>query len=816
MASKLSTLLLLAAVLGAASASRAIEEPSGRQLLQAPTSADCDRSVKHCTACRYQFYRGTVTKAICTKCDTGYTVKASGRACYCAPGYYTTENTAVSGQTGFTCIPCDYNNVCPGAKITAESSTAFAACGANKITTTQFAKSDRECVVKPGFGWGTGDTSAACDAGFYNPGYNTRKCTKCPGDLTTLGTNSNSTQDCQAPIGSYYLRGKAVACARGTYKTFVGNQDCTSCPTGVTTVAGEVGKTASSDCTVLLPGYQFASAPTVGTTDATECAQDSYRVGEVSFDGSTAVTCTACGNNLTTLANVTKATSPDACLAPPGYGWAAGGTNGAGVATLCPLGSYNPGYNREPCVKCGNGTITTAAPGATSADQCYTPAGHGNKRDAVSGVLEGYECPLNTYGRPNNTFGLVDVECTKCLENTHTNQTASTRASQCLTNAGYGYDNGAVNQCAYGYYNPGDNQNPCTYCGDGFNTTNSANATSGELGSDAASDCKIDFGYHLFGSSASIEPCLRGFYKGFIGNGSCSQCPAGTSTTITMAAVAQTDCDTCRPGFGTGTADGKIALGSLSNSSCSLCASGTYSPGFTQGGANCTACPTTQNFTGTMVSRRGTFTPEDCFGQFITDPTNEQTFTAWDFIYHPPGTNLTYKSLYTSLSACQTNCGLDNSCQYMVFYKTGGADGDGINKCYWRTVGTDISAIQITGDGTAAWWDNPTENIVLFEIKEGAYVVYPKVLGETIGVTISLIGSPSTTNFKAMRTACDLDATCIGLTHDIGGVWRAFGGSLFEDTIGKIRVVGTAINSWIAEPTGTEENEGWSSVPLIG
>jgi hypothetical protein len=62
MASKLSTLLLLAAVLGAASASRAIEEPSGRQLLQAPTSADCDRSVKHCTACRYQFYRGTVTK----------------------------------------------------------------------------------------------------------------------------------------------------------------------------------------------------------------------------------------------------------------------------------------------------------------------------------------------------------------------------------------------------------------------------------------------------------------------------------------------------------------------------------------------------------------------------------------------------------------------------------------------------------------------------------------------------------------------------------------------------------------------------------
>ena len=30
---------------------------------------------------RYQFYRGTVTKAICTSCQDGYTVKSSGRAC---------------------------------------------------------------------------------------------------------------------------------------------------------------------------------------------------------------------------------------------------------------------------------------------------------------------------------------------------------------------------------------------------------------------------------------------------------------------------------------------------------------------------------------------------------------------------------------------------------------------------------------------------------------------------------------------------------------------------------------------------------------
>jgi hypothetical protein len=28
----------------------------------AQTTADCDRSVKHCQSCRYQFFRGTTTK----------------------------------------------------------------------------------------------------------------------------------------------------------------------------------------------------------------------------------------------------------------------------------------------------------------------------------------------------------------------------------------------------------------------------------------------------------------------------------------------------------------------------------------------------------------------------------------------------------------------------------------------------------------------------------------------------------------------------------------------------------------------------------
>jgi len=77
-------LFCLAALFSAALASRELvsdEFDSGRQLLQTPNATDCSRSVPNCKTCRYQFFRGTVTKAICLTCELGYAVKASGRAC---------------------------------------------------------------------------------------------------------------------------------------------------------------------------------------------------------------------------------------------------------------------------------------------------------------------------------------------------------------------------------------------------------------------------------------------------------------------------------------------------------------------------------------------------------------------------------------------------------------------------------------------------------------------------------------------------------------------------------------------------------------
>jgi hypothetical protein len=80
---RLAVLLCLAAVCGSALASRPdlfdASGDAGRALLQ--DSAACGAAIQNCNACRYQFFRGTVTRAICTACGAGFVPKALGTAC---------------------------------------------------------------------------------------------------------------------------------------------------------------------------------------------------------------------------------------------------------------------------------------------------------------------------------------------------------------------------------------------------------------------------------------------------------------------------------------------------------------------------------------------------------------------------------------------------------------------------------------------------------------------------------------------------------------------------------------------------------------
>lgn len=61
---------------------------------------------------------------------------------------------------------------------------------------------------------------------------------------------------------------------------------------------------------------------------------------------------------------------------------------------------------KDPCKKCGEGSITTDAAGSTTPDDCYLPPGHFTTRADDGVTLIGAPCPAGSYGRSNKTYGL--------------------------------------------------------------------------------------------------------------------------------------------------------------------------------------------------------------------------------------------------------------------------------------------------------------------------------------------------------------------------------------------------------------------------
>jgi hypothetical protein len=342
--------------------------------------------------------------------------------------------------------------------------------------------------------------------------------------------------------------------------------------------------------TVVMVGFAATASAELGVTEATPCPLNTYQSATTAYDAAAGVDCLACPANMQTLQE--GSTSPDSCLAPPGYGW----NETTGAAYACPVGSFNPGWNREGCTQCGLGSFTTDGPGSESPDDCKVPSGHFTTRSADGATLTAQACPLGTWGSDQPTYGLQDVECTKCPEHSTTKSVASTQMLQCLVEPGYGFHEGQVLECDFGTYNPGGNQKPCTSCGDGYNTSSNGTATEAIRGADGPEDCVISAGWTKDGAGG-LKPCTQGFYKSALGGSACLQCPAGTTSTANMALTHRSDCDACRPGFGSPGIDPAAPA-------CAICPSGTYSFGMKKGGGECVACTKTKGYSGAMVSPR--------------------------------------------------------------------------------------------------------------------------------------------------------------------------------------------------------------------
>jgi hypothetical protein len=196
----------------------------------------------------------------------------------------------------------------------------------------------------------------------------------------------------------------------------------------------------------------------------------------------------------------------------------------------------------------------------------------------------------------------------ECMEHTSTEDaTAQTNVASCVVDAGYGYYDGEVKQCEFAYYSAAGGRDACEFCGLGYNTTD--DTLVGIKGADSAEQCDIAAGWEA-DSAAGVKQCVRGSYNPTISAVPCTKCVSGTTTSLMAGAIAESDCDTCRPGFG-GDVD-------VSAPSCTLCTSDYYSPGYTPGGQDCVACPHPESFSGKMVSRNvRTRRVLACFAHFV-------------------------------------------------------------------------------------------------------------------------------------------------------------------------------------------------------
>lgn len=246
---------------------------------------------------------------------------------------------------------------------------------------------------------------------------------------------------------------------------------------------------------------------------------------------------------------------------------------------------------------------------------------------------------------------------------------------------------------------------------------------------------------------------------------------------------------------------------------------------------------------------QGVFTPEDCFPEFVTDG-DQPTSLPWDYI----PMNRTFLSASASANttlACQAACKASTACQYYEFQP----HALSAEQCLLRLASgpilklasfepaTSVDAIlfEVRPDCAtqlftpAALWLDGSASLTMppkarrpadpsymhwlvralhphqlaqraasagapprSQVWEGQYAVYAAINSTDahgIGVTLA-----TGLSWSAATSYCAKTSACIGIA--VGATansYRAFAGALAEGVVGKIRVVGETINSWIPD-----------------
>ncbi|KAI8467397.1 MAG: hypothetical protein J3K34DRAFT_460421, partial [Monoraphidium minutum] len=306
-------------------------------------------------ACPVGFYSYGFARKPCLSCPRTFTTAGTGASsrwrCACPPGHRYSDDQAVACGFGFWKAGVDFAVACTP-------------CGIGRTTQTNTASAAADCrLAKRGYRLvkveGVVQSAAACGTGSWSPGGDVTACTPCPGGTITVFALSDDSSDCipDAGYGFNSTSGSVFACPVGSYKASLGALPCSSCGTGLLTAGA--ASTSYAACYILMGWGATVVSYSPILFEAKRCATGTYGVSEDTYGPMMGdYACRKCPQSTTTndtnpaltpeqQAAVVNA-GPTVCLTAPGYGLAAEAT----LPYMCTVGTFSPGYTRDPCLAC--------------------------------------------------------------------------------------------------------------------------------------------------------------------------------------------------------------------------------------------------------------------------------------------------------------------------------------------------------------------------------------------------------------------------------------------------------------------------------
>jgi len=283
-----------------------------------------------------------------------------------------------------------------------------------------------------------------------------QECTPCPFGWKTRDTGADGLALCLAPPGWEQATAGAniTECVNNFYKADWNRNPCEKCGDGLKT--NDTGSVSKDAC--LVPAGSGLTS--ISPLAASPCVKSSYGV-DVDRAAVANARCASCPLNMFTLddingtaAPVTGYVSEQSCLVRPGWGTT------ASIVEQCKAGTYNAGYNREPCKPCAAG-MTTLSEGSTSISDCVIQPGWA--MDSVLGIPK--PCDKGSFSIGGNLTA-PNATCESCPVGFTTQEQEAESATECVMCAA-GYGGASCNGCDYGTFSYGGTAESCVACADG-------------------------------------------------------------------------------------------------------------------------------------------------------------------------------------------------------------------------------------------------------------------------------------------------------------------------------------------------------------